>query len=80
MKKLIAFMALAAVMAVLTACGGGETSVDRAEKALESAQNAIDEAADTKASQLAEAAVGGMEIPDGNGETERPDVDQLVND
>ena len=80
MKKLIAFMALAAVMTALTACGGGETSVDRAESALESAQNAIGEAADTKASQLAEAAVGGMEISDGNAETELPDVDELIDE
>ncbi|WP_432651795.1 hypothetical protein [Huintestinicola sp.] len=78
MKKLTAFIALAAVMTLLTACGGGETSVDRAESALESAQNAIGEAADSKASQLAEAAVGDMEIPDENGETELPDVDELI--
>ncbi|MBP0957734.1 MAG: hypothetical protein J5997_10260 [Oscillospiraceae bacterium] len=80
MKKIFAFMALAAVMTSLTACGGGETSVDRAEKALESAQNAIGEAADTKASQLADAAVGNIEISDGNRETELPDVDELINE
>lgn len=77
MKKLITFIAIAAVMTALTACGGGETSVDRAESALESAQNAIGEAADTKASQLAEAAVGDMEISMGNAETELPDINEL---
>ena len=77
MKKLIAFMALAAVMTSLTACGG-DTSVERAEKALESAQDAIGEAVDTKASQLVDAAIGDMEIPDGNGETELPDINELT--
>lgn len=77
MKKLITFIAIAAVMTALTACEGGETSVDRAESALESAQNAIGEAADTKASQLAEAAVGDMEISMGNAETELPDINEL---
>lgn len=78
MKKLITFIALAAVMTALTACGGGETSVDRAEKALESAQNAIGEAADSKASQLADAAVEDMDIPDVNAQTELPDVAELI--
>lgn len=79
MKKLIAMIALAAVMSTITACGG-ETSVDKAQNALHSAQDAIGEAADTKASQLADAAVGNMEIPDGNGETELPDVSELINE
>ena len=77
MKKLKALIAAAALMTVLTACGG-ETSVDKAQKTLESAQNAIGEAADTKASQLADAAVGDMEIPDINGGTELPDVNELT--
>ena len=80
MKKIITFIALAAVMTALTACGGGETSVDRAEIALESAQNAIGEAADTKASQLAEAAVGDLEIPEGNAETELPDINDMIDE
>lgn len=77
MKKLMIFAALAAAMSVFSACGG-ETSVDKAQNALESAQNAIGEAADTKASQLADAALGDMEISEGNAETELPDIDKLV--
>ena len=77
MKKIIIAAVLTAAMAVFSACGG-ETSVDKAQNALESAQNAIGEAADTKASQLADAAVGDMDIPDMNGETELPDLDSLT--
>ena len=77
MKRLAALLISALLMTGLTACGG-ETSVDRAQKTLESAQNAVGEAAETKASQLAEAAVGDMEIPDMNGGTELPDVDELI--
>lgn len=71
MKKLMIFTSLAAAMAVFSACGGDETYVDKA-------QNAVGEAADTKASQLADAAVGDMDIPDMNGETELPDIDSLT--
>lgn len=71
MKKLMIFASLAAAMAVFSACGGDETYVDKA-------QNAVGEAADTKASQLADAAVGDMDIPDMNGETELPDIDSLT--
>lgn len=73
MKKLIIFSALAAAMA-FTACGGDETYVDKAQNALESAQNAVGEAVDTKASQLVDAAI---DIPDAE-ETELPDIDSLT--
>lgn len=78
MKKVMIFASLAAAMAVFSACGGDETYVDKAQNALESAQNAVGEAADTKASQLADAAVGDMDIPDMNGGTELPDIDSLT--
>ena len=77
MKKLIAFIASAAVLTGLTACGG-DTSVDRAQKTLESAQDAVGEAIDTKASQMAEAAMVDMEVPDINGGTELPDINELT--
>ncbi|MCI7767246.1 MAG: hypothetical protein MSJ26_04595 [Oscillospiraceae bacterium] len=77
MKRLDLFIALALIMTALTACSG-DTSVDRAQKTLESAQNVVGEAIDTKSSQMAEAALDGVEIPDINGGTELPDIDELT--
>lgn len=77
MKKLTMFFALSLLMTGLTACGG-DTSVERAQKTLESAQDAVGEAIDTKASQMAEAAMVDMEVPDINGGTELPDINELT--
>ncbi len=80
MKKFTALLILSLLSLsafIMTGCDE-ETAVDRAENAIESAQSAIGEAVDTKASQMADAAVGDMEIPEVYGETELPDIDELT--
>lgn len=61
--------ALSAAMA-FTACGGEIT--EKANGALESAQNAAGDAIESKAADYVDGAVGNMEVPDIGGETELP--------
>lgn len=69
MRKIIIATVLAAAMA-LTGCSGEIT--EKANGALESAQNAAGDAIESKAADYVDGAVGNMEIPDIGGETELP--------
>ena len=60
MKKIIIAAVLAAAMA-LTGCGGEIT--EKANGALESAQNAAGDAIESKAADYVDGAVGNMEVP-----------------
>lgn len=69
MRKIIIAAVLTAAMA-LTGCSGEIT--EKANGALESAQNAAEDAIESKAADYVDGAVGNMEVPDIGGETELP--------
>lgn len=79
MKKTckISLMIIAALSAAMafTACGG--EIADKANNALESAQNEAGDAIGSKAADYIDGAMAGIEVPDAGGETQLPAPDSI---